>query len=958
MNTEQFLSAILPTSGNYFLALPFKNTSGYKHLHFTDIPSMAARAVAISNRNTNVFFACSSFQQPSYTKIQQDGTTTTHYRTGENALFAKSQWLDLDGDQKENLVQLTGFCKEANFPRPNLYVNSGNGIHVYWTFDKDIPRDGWKKQAEIFKQICAHYGVGQNDTSRTADVSSVLRPIGTNNDKTAKGLGVKPVKLIGTPILEPIKIVEWVGHLKRLQKNLGLKTPKVYLPAAAESDLSGGMEYPPASAAIIADKCNQIRLFRDNKGADQSEPLWRKCLGVLKFTTDGEDLGQEWSSGHSSYTFEGTKTKMDNWNSGPATCDSFRDTFASGCEGCQFNVKSPIQLGAMPPPVDEPVAYVDESGEEIIEEPATLPEEFEDQFMRNAQGLWGYEAKPKGGGEWVLITSSIPEVVDYYYDVEAASWRAVIDAHIKPGVTKRGEIDAKILGQGGSQLLGALASSLFISITPGRTRLMETYVHMWLEKIKRDQNETAMFSHMGWYDDGSFLFGDRQYMPDGEIRQVKLKSTLRKLAESMVPTGNLNRYKTLIDQAYNHPHHEEFQFTWLAGFASVLLHIIHPQPIGIVFNAWSRASGAGKSTASQLAVGIWGKPDIVDADGTTPHALTLNAGMRRNLPMVLDEATNWKGERIGEFAYRYSSGKAKEQGKADGGLRDNSDVNWCNILLTSGNKPMSENMALVYANAAPQMARIWQYRFTENYTSAMSDVEGHEVFQELMGIYGVAGEVFLPYVVKNRAALLEELNKVGSELMDEASMGRDGRNWRMGAACVLVAERITKDLGLHRFDTKALRRWTVARLGDLKSVAKDSVRDLSSAFGDMMADLQGGFIVTRTLRDYCRKDFAITEQSLLPVRSAVTGRRIQDSGDEYIRVASAKKWCKEHDISYNEMKATIASKGWLKETKYFRLGTGTDQDIAPAQCLRINLKGTAGHLSIVNTENDQMQEAV
>ena len=143
MNTEQLLRAILPCSGKYFLALPYKASKGYKHLAYQDIGAMAEKAVAVSSRGANVFFACSSFETPEYQAIDKDGNTKTKYRTGENALYAKAQWLDLDGDQKENLVQLTEFCKATGLPRPNLIVNSGNGIHAYWLFDQDIPKKLW-----------------------------------------------------------------------------------------------------------------------------------------------------------------------------------------------------------------------------------------------------------------------------------------------------------------------------------------------------------------------------------------------------------------------------------------------------------------------------------------------------------------------------------------------------------------------------------------------------------------------------------------------------------------------------------------------------------------------------------------------------------------------------------------------------------------------------------------------
>lgn len=118
-------------------------------------------------------------------------------------------------------------------------------------------------------------------------------------------------------------------------------------PTAATSD-----------ANLVTCRCNQIREFRDTKGANQSEPLWRDCLGVVGHCIDGRLLAHEWSQGHAGYSAKETDAKLDHrLRFGPTTCDQFRTTNPDGCDGCKENVKSPIMLGirqsapnASPPP--------------------------------------------------------------------------------------------------------------------------------------------------------------------------------------------------------------------------------------------------------------------------------------------------------------------------------------------------------------------------------------------------------------------------------------------------------------------------------------------------------------------------------------------------------------------------------------------------------------------------------
>lgn len=101
-----------------------------------------------------------------------------------------------------------------------------------------------------------------------------------------------------------------------------------------------------SDANLVANGCDQIRIFRDTKGANQSEPLWRDCLGVVGHCIDGRRYAHEWSQGHAGYSAKETDAKLDHrLRFGPTTCDQFRTTNPDGCRDCNENVKSPIELG-------------------------------------------------------------------------------------------------------------------------------------------------------------------------------------------------------------------------------------------------------------------------------------------------------------------------------------------------------------------------------------------------------------------------------------------------------------------------------------------------------------------------------------------------------------------------------------------------------------------------------------
>ena len=105
-------------------------------------------------------------------------------------------------------------------------------------------------------------------------------------------------------------------------------------------------DYPPADANKVADACRQIGTFRDTKGAGQSEPCWRDCIGVVGHCVNGTELCQEWSSGHSGYDERETADKLDyRMKTPPTTCAQFQKTNPAGCSGCTQQRNSPITLG-------------------------------------------------------------------------------------------------------------------------------------------------------------------------------------------------------------------------------------------------------------------------------------------------------------------------------------------------------------------------------------------------------------------------------------------------------------------------------------------------------------------------------------------------------------------------------------------------------------------------------------
>jgi hypothetical protein len=186
---KDFFTSILPTAGLLFSAE--NQGGGMRHHVCQDASDAAELAQSLNDSGATVYHACASFDKKSYL----DASGKKRQRTADNAMFARSFWLDIDcgvqkatdgkgySDVDEARTALAQFVSENDLPSP-LVVNSGGGIHAYWPLQENLPKDQWQVMAADIKRLThAPQFRLLSDDSRTADIASLLRPVGTFNRK-------------------------------------------------------------------------------------------------------------------------------------------------------------------------------------------------------------------------------------------------------------------------------------------------------------------------------------------------------------------------------------------------------------------------------------------------------------------------------------------------------------------------------------------------------------------------------------------------------------------------------------------------------------------------------------------------------------------------------------------------------------------------------------------------------
>lgn len=954
MNTGDFLTLVLPDEGYRFIA----EHNGYlRHTACQSIDEMVALVAEhrLSGRNTELYFACSSFQHDKYI----NGEGKTKQRTAEDALYAKSFWLDIDcgfdkngklkdyETQAEALDAIDEFCANTGLPLP-LRVSSGNGVHCYWPLTEKIEAAKWVKIAEQFKQLTVQKGLNC-DPSRTSDRASLLRPVGSIHCKDKDN--IRPVTVLAEHdrLISPIDFAKIILSQVRQVPAAAARSKAVSL----NSDLAmPEQEYPPSSAKKIVANCAQIRFFSET-GSD-SEPHWRACLGTLKHTIEGDALCHEYSKKYKGYSIDECQEKIDGWKLAPPKCDTFAN-HNNLCEGCPHHLKgrSPISLGF------ESEATIEVA--DPVEPTKTTQIDLPWPFKRNpVTGALCYTPVDKDGneGEEKTVCNVFFTFSHLFRNIdETLMVRMQVYADQKTPKLAM-DLKSRLFGEKGRSLHGTLAEQGIVA-RAGQEKQLEFYVTSYLEKLMREVKETKAYRAFGWQDDGGYLLGESLYTPEGEIKQVMLGSEDAKLfvrdnAFPDNPEADPQRWAAIINEMYNHPGHEQYQFMIYAAFGAPLMELFGLDT-GAPISLYG-AGGKGKTTVCENAMSVMGNPKKLGAawkTGTTPKAFFNLLGTLRSMLTLCDEITNLDAGEASDLIYTVGNGVPREGLKSDGSRSSAIKLRWRNITAMTSNSDLSEKLAINKDDASAELARLLQIQWRGD-VQTIDKARMIDLQKELVRHYGSVGrQLYLPLITQQRDKIDQILGQMQRKIDEKAGLGKEHRFWSAALAAIATGGYLaTNVLKLLAFDFNKVFDMIIEEAIRHRVELAAKTQDPLESFNGIVNLLSGSIIRTQT--EGGRN--AVQEVRIAPGK-APAGRLIAEKDVLYVSITALHEVCNNRQISFNRMKEAVMGAGWMIDpsVKYY-LGKGTNITAAQTRCWMLSASKVTGigvpekvtHLSAVN----------
>lgn len=792
----------------------------------------------------NVYVALSTQRLADTTVLSTDGFAKA-IRKHDNLVSFKSMALDIDvgkpgayATTDDAFNALDDFVAKAGLPVPTMEVLSGSGgLHVYWCFTEQVPRDNWLPLAKALRDTALAHGL-KCDPQVTVNPSGILRVPNTWNHKKAPPAKVRLVR-------EPGHTFPRYGYQQMLGI-LGVNMDNAHLrQGSAEAKRSKNFtdnlseSSPPVSIDDIAVNCATIDDMLSRGGAGDGEPLWNLGLYAAAFTTDPHDAAHRLSNGDSRYTKDGTEKKLlekinaraANPSAGWPSCDSF-SALHPACASCPLfaQKKTPFHHARRPQAPHQPQNFMPRTGDELM-----------------PQGYW--RGKDNNHIFTTLFTKSAgyqtAEIINYPILDGALDSEGALVYRVAVGGIERWRDMTVSANIQPAQAAGALAKGHGLYINPKHYQPMRDFLVAWvahLQTLKR----SAQSNTSGWTRDGTgFVFDDKVYGPTG----TDIVFRGRHADPNFVVQGELKPWQDALHLIYgNMP----LETVVASAFASPLVELVGSS--SLVLSIFSNLSGIGKTTAMQLAQAVWGDPRA----GMSTLADTTNSMMKKiadlkSLPVYWDELrTKDQLEKVIDIVFQVTQGKGKARLNKD--ITQAEAPTFTTMFIVASNYGIGDTVYSQTESTEAGGLRLFEIDAIP-IRSPMDNHAANQLMIPLQRNYGAAGAVYAEWIARNKATVVKTLKAVSQDLERRHKFLPKERFWRMTMETILVGAALANHCGLTRFDLARLNEFIDDMLkrqrGEMKQqeyATMAATQDVVSLLHEMVSDIRNkNLIITETI---------------------------------------------------------------------------------------------------------------
>lgn len=961
MKAMDFIDSVVPRGGTYcIVGIRDKKLKLQKFAQtLEDVKQLISESVKQGN---NTYFGLASFK---------DGSSRTQANTSE----IKSFFLDIDcGDEakfekgvgyvhkSDGYAELQKFIDDTGLPRP-IIVDSGGGWHAYWVLDTAISVDKWQPLAEKFKKLCQKRKLFI-DPAVPADSARVLRVPNTIN----VAYGIKAQIIDPENIPEPLALTQFATPLLAACEAVGI-TDEAAVPDFLQGVKRGLDESTKrllnntttlfsniAKKSLQGVGCAQIEYAIKN-AATLDEPRWYAAITVARKCNDRDTAIHKLSNKHPQYSPDETERKASQ-SDATFTCENYQDNWPKTCEGCPHKgkISTPLALGrevefsatneiVIPIVPETPAEPVEQDSMAVIT-PATVPVAKTITFPKLP---FPYERGKNGGIYQHVKAEDGSSSVELVYENDLFVMKRIRDAvdgevllfNLVLPMDGLQEFVIPLKHIGAMDKLRDALSHHGVVAGKKKMEMLMGYILAANKELQNLMKREQSRPQFGWYESNKvFVVGKREITPNGIVSSTPSVQTLN-LAPHMMPTGNLEEWKTVM-RVLGRPGWEKHQIVALAGFGAVLMKFTGER--GMTINMITEGSGTGKTLVQHFINSLFGHTDyMMLRKADTIAARYHRFGVMNNICICSDELTNIQPADVSDLIYSFSEGRARNRMESGVNRERVNESFWASLHVTSSNASMADKLTINKTAAEAELMRLFELTIEKPEELDNDFAQGLKIILEKN--YGIAGEIYMSAVVAELDSVLSLYNKVKTKMNKVLGITSRERYWAISLSTMITGGYIARKLGLIDWDIDKLFMLMVD-LARIKRIEVDNnAVDYNSVLGEFLSENKGAIL---------QINGKVDERSGLPSAPIfnptvrVIGRYEPDNKVLYIIRNVFKDYCVKRQISYTaaitHLQKGVVSKG---DTRV-RMMKGTGVDAPPVPVLAF--RGNFGELEGVKDE--------
>jgi hypothetical protein len=887
---------------------------------FPDNDTFEARVSKIpAVPDLGVYWALATFASPIHAKL-------------DNALGCYTLAVDIDvhgkADEHPSIDAARAALDEAVaalwLPTPWVIV-TGRGIHAYWPVSARLSPAEFKDYNTRLVTALRTHGV-KTDLNALSTAVALLRVPGCRHgtvDATVTAItegGVSDINDI-LPLLP-------VGQTP--VRDMMFTAVPVH-PGWVGTDcfpIKGGNDFPESSAALVIERCAQVR-----SAPFGSSDHWVEGMRVLCATTEGPEFARAESAKDPRYD-ERADIRINSLNDGAAVqCSTFNIKNPGGCAGCPHagKVKTPLELGRAtfkiapaPAPLPAPVAdtpvrlyrcppsqvytteevilgkyrFTSEGYIEYFQPPSKEEAKLAEDMGQEIHPTWlrvaPFTVRFAGAQRDLTTGVMVAEFQCAHPNrkgVDATTNVQVPWKHFNLTARDKGAIVTCFADVGCSLSSVAPAYAKFADAIIETTNYLQDYM------VSRMSFKRYGLHEMGPVGERRFVTCTSQYSSSAHDVEGQPATPSLFIGRKALPaSGTVEGWKT-TSAVFDRRKQYGLMYALLQGATPVALAVLEPeQSPNMLVCIHSHDTGTGKTTAANAASTLWAPRKLYGiTSNATANFRMADIAKHNCMPTILDEGidlinpTNTKSS-LHDFIMLLESGQGRGRLTKDASQRDVDQFRTIMVTNTNGDPRMAlAKTGSRNANFA-ENSRMIAIRVDKNFDSASGEyAEDQRALTTAQRTnYGVVGDRIVEHVLGDPDAFVARYHKWRSKLEAQELFRADPskhRFWVGNFATTLAMADLMAEYGLLTISMPAFYAYVVDELWAHQLYeTRQSTENTTSAtsLDDALYEMREGIMHYRT--ENGKRHLDSNGKTISPVNAS--GTYDPETNIWYIRVSA------------------------------------------------------------------------